>query len=83
MFFFFKTIFIGLLTSTGNASVNTKCIFLSNQQYKTQLTLINLHPNEYRQVLHYYSFAISLGRCVGGCNTLDDLSNTVCFPNKT
>ena len=49
----------------------------------TQPTLINLHPNEYNQELHYYPFAVKLDRCVWSCNTLNDLSNKVCFPNKT
>ena len=43
---------------------------------------INLHPNEYRQELHYYSFVVNLDRRVGSCNTLNDLSNKVCVPNK-
>ena len=33
---------------------------LSNQKCKIQPTLINLHPNEYNQELHYYSFAVKL-----------------------
>ena len=38
-----------------------------------QPTLINLHPNEYNQKLHYYPFAVKLGNCVGSCNTLNNL----------
>ena len=49
----------------------------------TQPTLINLHPNEYSQELHYYPFAVNLDRCVGSCSTINDLSNKVCVPNKT
>ena len=49
----------------------------------TQPTLINLHPNEYSQKFHYYPFAVNLDRCVGSCNTLNDLSSEVCGPNKT
>ena len=75
--------FIGLLTGIVNASNNTKCVSLSNQKCMTQPTLINLHPYEYSQELHYYPFAIKLDRCVGSCNTLNDLSNKVCIPNKT
>ena len=56
---------------------------LSNQKCKIQPTLINLHPNEYNQELHYYSFSAKLDRRVGSCNTLNDLSNRVCAPNKT
>ena len=48
-----------------------------------QPTLINLYPNEYSQELHYYPFVVKLDRCVGGCDTLDDLSIKVCVPNKT
>ena len=48
-----------------------------------QPTLINLHPNEYSQEFHYYPFAVKLDRCVRSCNTLNDLSNKVCVPNKT
>ena len=39
--------------------------------------------NEYRQELYFYSFAVKLNRCVGGCNTLNDLSNKVCTPNRS
>ena len=48
-----------------------------------QPTLINLHANEKTQGLHYYPFVVNLDRCVGSCNTLNDLSNKVCVPNKT
>ena len=49
----------------------------------TQLTITNLYPNEYTQVLHYYPFAVNLDICVGSCNTLNDLSNEVCVSMKT
>ena len=48
-----------------------------------QPTLINLHLNEYSQEFHYCPFAVKLDRCVGSCNTLNDLSNKVCIPKKT
>ena len=51
--------------------------------YMTQPTLINLHPNEYSQEFPYYPYVVKLDRCVGSCNTLNDLSNKVCVPNKT
>ena len=75
--------FTGLLTSIVNASDQTKCVSLNNQKCMTQPTLINLHPKEYTQELHYYPFAVNLDRCVGSCNTLNDLSNKVCISNKT
>ena len=75
--------FIGLLTGIVLASNNTKRVSYGNRKCITQPTLINLHPSEYTQVLHYYLFAINLDRCVWSCNTLNDLSNKVCVPNKT
>ena len=56
---------------------------LKKSKCKIQLTLINLHPNEYNQEFHYYPFAVKLDRCVGSFNTLNDLSNKVCVPSKT
>ena len=60
-----------------------------------RLTLIDFNFDE----LHYYSFIISLGRCDGSCNTIEDpfdLSHKkrnfrflwlwfgrICVPNKT
>ena len=46
-----------------------------------QPTLISLHPNEYSQEFHYYP--VKLDRCVESYNTLNDLSDKVCIPNKT
>ena len=79
MFGLIKKIFIGLLTGIGNRSNHTKCISWSNQKCMTQPTLINLYSNEYSQEFHYYPFAVKLDRCVGSCNTLNDLSNKVCI----
>ena len=78
-----KKIFIGLLTGLVNGSNHTKCVLISNQKFIVQPTLINLHPNEYSQELHYYPFSVKLDRCVGSCNTLNDSSNKACAPNKT
>ena len=78
-----KKIFIRLLARVVNVSNHTKCVSLSNQKFKIQPTLINLHPNEYTQVLHHFSFVVNLDRCVGKCNILNALSNKVCVPNKT
>ena len=43
----------------------------------------SFHPNKYSQEFHYYPVAVKLGRWVGSFNTLNDLSNKVCIPNKT
>ena len=35
------------------------------------------------QVFHSNPFAVKLYKCVGCCNALNDLSDSVCLPNKT
>ena len=75
--------FIVLLSNIVNGSNYTKCVSLSNQKFMPQPTLINLNPNEYIQEFHYYPFIAKLDRSVGYCNTLNDLSDKACAPNKT
>ena len=83
MFGLIKKVFLGLLISIVNACNHTKCVSLSIEKCEIQPTPINLNSNEYSQELHYYPFAVKLDRCFGSCNTLNDLSNKVCIPNKT
>ena len=68
---------IVLFTSIVNASNHTKCVSLSNQKCEIQPTLINLHPKEVSQELHYYPLAVKLDRYAGSCNILNDLSKKV------
>ena len=77
-----KKMCIVLLSSIVTASNHSKGISLSNSKFEIEPTLINLHPNEHSQKLHYYPFTVKLDRCTGSCNTLNDLSNKVCVPNK-
>ena len=83
MFGIIKKFFIVLLVIIVNASNHTKCVSLSNHKCMIQPILVNLHPNEYNQEFHYYPFVVKLDRCAGSCNTLKDISNKVCIPNKT
>ena len=83
MYGIIKKMFVVLLANTVNASNHTKCVFLGNQKCEIQPTFINLHLNEYSQEFHFYPFTVKSGKCVGSCNTLNDLPNKVCVPNKT
>ena len=82
MFGLIKKTFMGLSISIVYASNHKKYVLLSNQKCMIQLTVINLHPNEYSQEFHYDPFVVKLNRCVGSCNVLNDLSNKVCVPSK-
>ena len=83
MFGLIKKMFIELLTDIMSACNHKKCVPLSNQKCMTQPTLINLHPSNYSQELHYYPCAVNLDGCIGSCNTIKHLSNKVCVPSKT
>ena len=41
-------------------------------------TIINLNPIE----LNYYLFMISLDKCNGSCNVVDNLSTKMCVPSE-
>ena len=83
MFGIIKKMFIVLLNNIVRRSNHTKCISLSNQKCMTQPTLISLDTNDNSQEFHYYPFTVKLDRCVGNFNTIDDLTNKLCVPNKT
>ena len=83
MFGIIKTILIVVSSGIVNACNHAKCVLLSNQKCQIQPTLINLHPNEFSQEFHYYPLAVELDRCTGSCNTINDLSDKVCAPNKS
>ena len=46
MFRFIKQLFLLLLAKLVCASSHKKCVSLSNQKFKIQLTLINFHCNK-------------------------------------
>ena len=82
MFGLITKTFVVVLSNIVNASNHTRCVLLSNQKYKIQPILINLHTNEYSQEFDYYPFVVKLDRCAGSCNTINDLSYKASVPNK-
>ena len=67
MFKLTKHAFIALLSFSETLA--TKCIPLSKETCKIRPTLINLNPLE----LKYYPLMISLEKCSGSCNSVNDL----------
>ena len=63
--------------SFGRSSA-TKCVLLNNEPCMTRPTLIDLNPVE----VNFYPFMISLDKCNGICNTVDNLSMKICFPSE-
>ena len=58
------------------------CVVKLSEMYDSP-TLIDLYSNENSQEFPYSPFVVIFDRCVGSCNSLNDLSNKVCVPNKT
>ena len=75
--------FIVLISRIVNVCNHTKCVTLSNQKFKIQPIIVILHPNEFSQERHYYSFSVELDSCFGSSNTLNDLPNKIYILNKT
>ena len=71
------------MTSIVNTSNHTEYVSLSNQECTTQLTLINLHLNEYTQELRFYPSGVNLDGCFRSCYTLNDRPNKLCLQNET
>ena len=69
--------FITLLNFNG--SLATKFVSLNNETCMARPTLIDLNPVE----LNYYSFIISLDKCNGSCNAVDDFFARICIPSDT
>ena len=67
--------FSGSLVTMANVSNFTICM--------PRPTLKDLNPYEYNQILCCYPFMVNLDRCNRSCNTLGNLSNKICVPNKT
>ena len=82
MFGIIKNMFVVLLGSIANASNHTKCVSLNNQKCEIQPNLINLHPNEFNQKLHYYTFVVKLDNCIGSCNTLNNIEHVFKIKQK-
>ena len=74
MFRLIKQIFVALLTFS--ASLATKCMSLNSEPSMIKTTLIDLNPAK----LNYYPFMISLDKCNGSYNAVDDLSTKIRVP---
>ena len=76
MFWLIKQVFIELLSISG--SLATRWASLSNELCMNRPIFIDLNPVE----LISYPFMISLGKCNGSCNTVDDVFIKICVFSK-
>ena len=84
----FKKIFIRLLSAcskntfgqsiTANFESSTKCVSLNNLPHELITILVNINSNDTLP----YKFTVTVNRCSGRCNAIDDLYTQACFPDK-
>ena len=74
---FIKQVLIVLLSFSR--SLPTKCASLENEPCMNRPTFIYLNLVE----LNYHLLMISLYKCSGGCNAIDDLSTKICLRRET
>ena len=80
--------FIGLLSAcairsfgeslVSNSEGRIKWVSLNNRPCQAEPILININSNK----TLYYPFTVSVSKCGGSCNTIDDPYARVCVPNK-
>ena len=77
-FFYTQLAFVFQIFMLSSKLRTIKFVSMKNQQCKIRSTLIDLNLDE----LHYGSFIISINRCDGSCNTVEDPFCRTFFPNK-
>ena len=78
MFRLIKQVFIVLLSFSRSSA--TECVSLNNELCRIGASHIDLNLVE----LNYYQIVISLGKCDGSCNAVDELSIkiNICFSSE-
>ena len=59
-----------------NAS-SLKCVLINNQDYKIKSEIINISTNEPM----FYPYSITINKCKGSCNTINDPYAKLCVPD--
>ena len=75
-----QIMFIGLVLVLlfFDGSLAMKCISMNSHLCFVRATVVKLNLDE----LHYYPFVISINRCGGNCNTIEDPFGGICIRNK-
>ena len=62
----------------SNSERSIKGVSLNNRPCQARPTLVITNSNE----TLFYPFSLSVNKCGGSCNTIDDVYARVCVPNK-
>ena len=56
-----------------------ECVLRSNQECKIRSEIINVNKNE----LMFYLYSITINKCKGSCNTVNDPYAKLCVPDTS
>ena len=77
---FIKKCFFTVIRFFNYSTLNVnslECVSLNNQECKIRSEIINVNTNE----LVFYPYSVTINKCKGSCNTLNDQYPKLCVPN--
>ena len=80
MFGFIKKCFFTAMTFFSCNVLNVgslECVSVNNQKYRIRSEIINVNTNE----LMFYPYSITINKCKGTCNTINDPYSKLCVPD--
>ena len=80
MFGFIKKNFFTAITFFSYNVLNVNhlaCVLMNNQECKIRSEIINVNTNE----PIFYPYSITITKCKGSCNTINDPYAKLCFPD--
>ena len=80
MFRFIKTCFYTAITFSSYNTLNEnslECVSMNNQERKITSEIINVNTNERMS----YPYSITINKCKGTCNTINDPYTKLCVPD--
>ena len=66
------------MSIASNSERPIKCVSLNKRSCKAIPTIVDIKSNE----TLFYPLTVSVNKCGGSCNTIDDPCARVCAPNK-
>ena len=77
-----KNVFFAAMTffSYNALNVNSlECVSMNSQECKKRSEIINVNTNEPM----FYPYSITINKCKGSCNTINDPYDKLCVPDTT
>ena len=77
IFNFVRKVFVLGLTIISNITNALECISIKNQKYKVRPQIVNINSNN----PIFYPSSVTINRCSGNCNNINDPYARICVPD--